>query len=200
MLSIALGRQLDNMFSSTNTNDQVVSTEKKSKEIEVKKSVETTTNFKLSFGAEKWMRHVAHTNSNAGAPPLNVKIDEKTEVSDKTTTITKVGNVKIVGTQSVSRTDGSVTTGLTVSGPIKLGVIPNATLGVGVKFNGDGTMTMSANLSGSGTINKTTYTGGASLLLTGQSGNRVNTQFGFSIFGQSSSGKDINSTTFKISW
>lgn len=197
---IALGKEIDNMFSISKTDEHIVLTEKKSDVVEVRKSVESSNIFKLNFGTGDWMSHVARTNSNYGAPPLNIEINKTTEVSDKTTTTTTIGDTKIVATQSISRTDGSVAVGLTSYFPIKLGIVPNATLGLGGTSNGNGTNTANVNLSGSVPFGKTTYSSGANLSLTGQSGNNTNTQFGFSIFGQSSSAKDINTVRFQINF
>lgn len=134
-----------------------------------------------------------------GAPSLKIEMEEKVEVKDKTTITTKLGKETITGFESVSRTDGSTETGVSISGPVKLGLIPNASLGFGFVTNDKGFSTFSTSVSGSTKIGKTTYSGGVEATISGQ--HRQGTgSFSLSVFGQSVSGDDTKKWVHKINF
>jgi hypothetical protein len=86
---------------------------------------------------------------------------------------------------------------VTISGGVKAGDIPNATLGFGFVTNSKGLTTFATSLSGSGTVGKTTYTGGVETSISGQ--NRAGSgSMNFSVYGQTSTDSDTYRSTLRI--
>ena len=191
------GKQVDHTATAEVSHDHMVSKEKKSENTEVKKSVETTNTFNLNFGMGDFMEHLTRTNTTSGGPSLKLEIDEKTEVKDKTTTTTKLGPITVTGVESTSRTDGSTEQGVTVSGGVKAGDIPNATLGFGFVTNSNGLSTFTTSLSGSGTIGNTTYSAGAETSISGQN-KRGTGSVNVSVYGQTSTDSDTYRSTLRL--
>ncbi len=195
---VALGRKMDHIFSGSVSNDHTISKEKISSDVEVRKSVETTNTSTLNFGMGDFMQHLTSTNSTDGGPSLKIEMANTSEVKDKTTTTTKLKGVTATGTETVSRNDGTTEQGVTMSGPIKLGVIPNATLGIGVSTDSKGLTTFSTNVSGSGTIGNSTYSGGAQGSISGHNNGASGGSMGFSIYGERSSGNDTKRYSLNV--
>ena len=147
---------------------------------------------------EDFMQHLTNTNSTKGGPSLKIEVKLTTDIKDKTTTTTKIAGVTVVGTESVSRIDGTTTQGVTVSGPIALGDIPNATLGIGVSTNNKGFTTISTTLSSSGTVGNSTFTAGVEAAISGNNGGRANTSFIFSGFSQVATDSNIDRRTTRV--
>jgi hypothetical protein len=197
---VTAGRKVDNMFSAQTSNDHTTSTNKVAVEggsVEVRKSVETTNNYGLNFGMGDFMEHLTNTNTSEGGPSLKVGMVSTQDVTDKTTTTTKIGELTATGLETTSRTDGTTTQSLTLSGPVKLGAIPNGEIGVGLSTDSKGISTFSFELSGSGKIGKSTYAGG---IETSISGSHTKNSGSTSVSGyvEKTSGDDKNKYSVKI--
>jgi RHS repeat-associated protein len=191
-------RNIDHMLTFTSTNDHQTSDNKVSKDVEVKKSVESTTTYNLNFGLGDLTENLTSTNSSAGGPSLKFEIDKSSsDIKDKTTTTAKLGGITITGVESVSRTTGNTENGVTVSGGVNLGAIPNATLGVGVTVDSHGVTTFGFDLSGSTKLNNTTYTTGVSASQRG-SGTVGSHSSKVSFSAGTASGKDKNTYSLNI--
>jgi len=193
-----LGRRIDNMLSHTISDDRMTSKQNPAPNVEVKKSTETSSTQTLNFGAGDFMEHLTRTNTSEGGPSLKMEVKTTTGVSDKTTTTTKVGGVTFTGVETVSRTDGTTTSTTTVSGPAKLGDIPNATLSVGFTTDSRGLSTFALGASGSEKVGNSTYGGGANYSESGKSGQRGSTSTSFSIYGERSTDSNTHRSTYTI--
>jgi RHS repeat-associated protein len=198
--AVAFGKQIDNMVNVKTSDEHTTSDTKVAPQVDVKTSVETTTTDKLNFGMEDFMQHLTNTNSSDGGPPLKVEVNSSTDVADKTTTTTKVGDLTFTGTTTVSRTDGTSQRGVTVTGPVSLGSLPNATVGFGISTDNNGLSTFSLTVTTSTTVGKSTYTGGAEVTISGNNNGSRNASGSFSISGQSSSGNDTKKYSLNINF
>jgi len=194
------GKKIDNLFSAQSSNDHTTSKSKMAVEggsVEQAKSVETTNNYSLNFGMGDFMEHLTNTNTTEGGPSLKVEVVQTQEISDKTTTTTKVGGLTAVGVETTSRTDGTTSQSLTISGPAKLGMIPNGEVGIGISTDSKGITTFSFGASGSGTIGNSTYGGGIEASVSGSNSTNSGSS---SVSGhvEKTSGNDKNKYSVKI--
>jgi hypothetical protein len=193
-----LGRRIDNMFSHTTSDDHMTSKQNPAPNVEVKKSTETSSTQTLNFGAGDIMEHLTRTNTLEGGPSLKMEVKTTTDVSDKTTTTTKVGGVTFTGVETVSRTDATTTSTTTISGPVKLGDIPNATLSVGFTTDSRGLSTFTTGASGNGKVGNSTYGGGADYSESGKSGQMGSASASFSVYGERSTDSNTHRSTYTI--
>lgn len=203
-----LGRALDRMISVENTTDHNPSSKGKSsgvgvkspKSVDVKKTVETTDTYSLSFGLGDYFDHVATTNSNANAPAVKPHVEKTTEVKDKTTTTVKASGLTIKGTETISRNDGNVENSVNVSGsPGTMGVIPTPNLGVGVAVDNRGYVTFSADFSASQKVVGENYSAGFGVSISGNNrGSSSTTNTTFSFTGSRTTNGDVQQTTLKL--
>lgn len=190
---MGFGRKLDNAVSTQRSSEHTTSKIKVSPQIEVRKSVETTSTTNYSFGFYDYLEHVSRTNSNKGAPALQLSTKETTETKLKTTTTANLPGVTVTGVNTVKE-DGSNTNSVTLSGPVDLGKIPSPNASFGIAVDDKGNVSFSAGLSSSVTVDKTKYSGKVELTESGSSRTRqVSVGATFSVSKEKGNDKETSS-------